>query len=81
MDPEVDRLGSGLSASVCTGESDVCILSDLFPGNDPQNSDVWIRSECAFVFQTHFERHRTPLLEDLSKIPLLVPSPSQRKIW
>ena len=39
MDPEVDRLGAGLSASICTGESDVWILSDLCPGNEPQNSD------------------------------------------
>jgi hypothetical protein len=39
MDPEVDRLGAGLSASICTGESDVCILSDLYPGNEPPDSD------------------------------------------
>jgi hypothetical protein len=38
MDPEVDRLGSGLSASICPGESDVCILSDLYPGYEPQDS-------------------------------------------
>jgi hypothetical protein len=32
-------LGAGLSASICTGESDVWILSHLYPGNEPQNSD------------------------------------------
>ena len=38
MDPEVDRLGAGLTASICTGESDVWILSHLYPGNEPQDS-------------------------------------------
>ena len=28
-----------LSAPICTGESDVCILSDLYPGNEPPDSD------------------------------------------
>ena len=32
-------IGSWSPASICTGESDVWILSDLYPGNEPQNSD------------------------------------------
>jgi hypothetical protein len=39
MDPEVDRLGAGLFASIFMGESDVWILSHLYPGDEPQHSD------------------------------------------
>jgi hypothetical protein len=64
IDYEVDRLGAGLPASICTGgerESDICILSDPYPGNEPQDRTVWIGSKWAFVLQTHRTLHAHPI--------------------
>jgi hypothetical protein len=42
---------------------------------------VWIRSEWAFVFQTHCTRHRTPLLETCGGIARRLGQDFQKVIW
>src|SRR5260370_29103008 len=64
MDLKIDRLGFRLSGPIWRGEGEVCILSPLcIQEMSRRTQTVWIRSEWAFVFQTHCKRHRAPLVE------------------